>query len=84
MSAKATKVTLTSDTIEGTLYINGQVVVGRCSLTVPRMEVSANQYSSHSEREQFLIDKALELNPDLVLMRAGKLFGQDTKDAAHD
>lgn len=84
MSAKATQVTLSGDTMQGTLYINGQVVVGVCSLTVPRMKVNAQQCASQNEREQFLIDKALELNPDLVLMRAGKLFGQDTKDAAND
>lgn len=73
----------TKHTITGKLYINGQVVVGKCLLTMPVFEVDAETCNTKDKREQALIDFALEQNPDLVLARAGKLYEAD-EAAAND
>lgn len=74
----------TKKTIAGTLHINGQVVVGKCLLTMPVFEVDAGTHNTKHKREQALIDFALEQNPDLVLTRAGKLYEQADEDSTND
>lgn len=74
----------TKETITGKLYINGQVVVGKCTLTMPVFEVDAGTYNTQKKRENALIDFALEQNPDLVLARAGKLYEQADEDSTND
>lgn len=74
----------TKETITGTLYIDGQVVVGKCLLTMPVFEVEAATCNTKHKREQALIDFALEQNPDLVLARAGKLYEQADEDSSND
>lgn len=55
-------------------HIAGQVSIGQSLITVPSFEVAAGL--CQSEREQLLLDKALELNPDLSLTRADSVFWQ--------
>lgn len=74
----------TRETIAGTLYIDGKVAVGKCTLTMPVFEVDAATCNTKHKREQALIDFALEQNPDLVLARAGKLYEQADKDSSND
>lgn len=62
--------------IAGTLHINGQVVVGKATLTMPVFEVDAGTHDTKKKREQALIDFALEQNPDLVLTRPSQLYDQ--------
>ncbi len=63
-------------------HIAGQVRIGQSLIAVPSFEVAAGL--RQSEREQLLLDKALELNPDLSLTRANSMFWQPAtnKEAA--
>lgn len=82
--ARAAMVTMKESQIEGTLYINGQVVVGKCLFTVPEFAANTIEADTQHKREELLIDRALELNPEIALVRANKLFHQDQEEAAAD
>ena len=83
-NARAAMVTMKENQIEGTLYINGQVVVGQCRFTVPEFAANSEDANTQQKREELLIDRALELNPEVALIRANKLFYQDQEEAAAD
>ena len=83
-NARAAMVTMKENQIEGTLYINGQVVVGQCRFTVPEFAANSEDANTQQKREELLIDRALELNPEIALVRANKLFHQDQEEAAAD
>lgn len=85
-NARAAMVTMKENQIEGTLYINGQVVVGKCLFTVPEFAANPIEANTQHKREELLIDRALELNPEIALIRANKLFYPEytEEDAAHD
>lgn len=55
-------------------HIAGQVEIGQILITVPSFGVAAGL--CQSQREQLLLDKALEINPDLSLTRASSTFWQ--------
>lgn len=56
-------------------HVGGEVGIGESVIKVPAFEVAAGL--RQSEREQLLLDKALELNPDLSLTRAANtLYGR--------
>lgn len=81
---RATMLTTKQNEIEGTLYINGQVFFGKCRFIVPEFTANIEEADTQRKREQLLIDRALEENPDLVLTRAGKLYDQTDKAAADE
>lgn len=83
-NARVAMVTMKENQIEGTLYINGQVVVGKCLFTVPEFAANSEDANTQQKREELLIDRALELNPEIALVRANKLFYQDQEEAAAD
>ena len=83
-NARVAMVTMKENQIEGTLYINGQVVVGKCLFTVPEFAANIEDANTQQKREELLIDRALELNPEIALVRANKLFYQDEEEAAAD
>lgn len=83
-NARAAMVTMKESQTEGTLYINGQVVVGQCRFTVPEFAANSEDANTQQKREELLIDRALELNPEIALVRANKLFYQDEEEAAAD
>lgn len=83
-NARVAMVTMKESQIEGTLYINGQVVVGQCRFTVPEFAADIEDANTQRKREELLIDRALELNPEIALVRANKLFYQDEEEAAAD
>ena len=83
-NARAAMVTMKENQIEGTLYINGQVVVGQCRFTVPEFAANSEDANTQQKREELLIDRALELNPEIALVRANELFYQDQEEAAAD
>ena len=83
-NARVAMVTMKENQIEGTLYINGQVVVGQCRFTVPEFAANSEDANTQQKREELLIDRALELNPEIALVRANKLFHQDQEEAAAD
>ena len=83
-NARVAMVTMKENQIEGTLYINGQVVVGQCRFTVPEFAANSEDANTQQKREELLIDRALELNPEVALIRANKLFYQDQEEAAAD
>lgn len=83
--ARAAMVTMKENQIEGTLYINGQVVVGKCLLTVPEFAANPIDGDTQHKREELLIERALELNTEIILIRANKLFYPEyTEEAAVD
>lgn len=55
-------------------HVGGEVGIGQSVIKVPSFEVAAGL--CQKEREKLLINKALELNPDLSLTRANSLFWQ--------
>lgn len=59
-------------------HIAGQVSIGQSLIAVLSFEVAAGL--RQSEREQLLLDKALELNPDLSLTRANSRFWRITSN----
>lgn len=81
---RAAMLTMKQKEIEGTLYINGQVIFGKCRFIVPEFAANSEEANTQRKREQLLIDRALEENPDLVLTRAGKLYDQEDKATADD
>lgn len=83
-NARVAMATMKESQIEGTLYINGQVVVGQCLFTVPEFAANSEDANTQQKREELLIDRALELNPEIALIRANKLFYQDQEEAAAD
>lgn len=83
-NARVAMVTMKESQTEGTLYINGQVVVGQCRFTVPEFAANSEDANTQQKREELLIDRALELNPEVALIRANKLFYQDQEEAAAD
>lgn len=80
-NARVAMVTMKENQTEGTLYINGQVV-GQCRFTVPEFAANSEDANTQQKREELLIDRALELNPEIALVRANKLFYQDQEEAA--
>ena len=83
-NARAAMVTMKENQIEGTLYINGQVVVGQCRFTVPEFAANSEDANTQQKREELLIDRALELSPEIALVRADIFFHQDQEEAAAD
>lgn len=83
-NARVAMVTMKESQTEGTLYINGQVVVGQCRFAVPDFAANSEDANTQQKREELLIDRALELNPEVALIRANKLFYQDQEEAAAD
>lgn len=57
----------TDESIIGKRVASGQVTIGGLVIDVPVFDVE--QLASQSECEALLLDKALEMNPDLVLAR---------------
>lgn len=55
-------------------HVGGQVGIGQGIIEVPSFEVAVGL--CQKEREQLLLDKALEISPDLSLTRASSLFWQ--------
>lgn len=55
-------------------HVGGEVSIGQSVIKVPAFEVAAGL--RQSEREQLLLDKALEISPDLSLTRADSMFWQ--------
>ena len=61
-------------------HIAGQASIGQSLIAVPSFEVAAGL--CQSEREQLLLDKALEISPDLSLTRADSKFWQPVETKA--
>ena len=57
-------------------HVGGEVAIGQSVIKVPSFEVAEGL--CQSEREQLLLDKALEISPDLSLTRADSMFWQPT------
>lgn len=55
-------------------HVGGEVGIGQSVIKVPAFEVAIGL--RQSEREQLLLDKALEISPDLSLTRADSMFWQ--------
>lgn len=49
-------------------HVSGKVTVGNSVIDVPTFEIEAGL--CQTDREQLVMDKALELNPDLALAHA--------------
>ncbi|MGP5192883.1 hypothetical protein ACTXJO_04495 [Psychrobacter celer] len=60
-----------------TSHVSGQVGIGQSIIEVPSFEVAVGL--CQKEREQLLLDKALEISPDLSLTRADSMFWQPVK-----
>lgn len=73
---RASMMKITEDKIAGTLHINGQVTLGKTTLTMPTFEVDAGTHNTKKKREQALIDFALDQNPDFVLARPNQLYNR--------
>ena len=72
----------TKETITGTLYIDGQVVVGKCLFTMPVFEVEAATCNTKHKREQALIDFALEQTPTWYWHAPASCMSKQTRTAA--